>query len=97
QSYMPFARSFAASGVVSGSLADSAAKAGVPAAALVEALAALRTGIDLERELRDGDRFYVRYERSFTAAGAPVGIGKVLWAELRTEAKGTVAIHRFRT
>ncbi|CAN5194156.1 hypothetical protein BH10PSE6_BH10PSE6_12040 [soil metagenome] len=97
QSYMPFTRTLSASGIVSGSLATSAASAGVPAAAMIEALSALGAGIDLERELRDGDRFYVRYERGFTAAGAPIGIGKVLWAELRTETKGTVAIHRFRT
>ena len=97
QGYMPFTRVLGASGIVSGSLAESAAEAGVPAAAMVEALAALGTAIDLERELRKGDRFYVRYERTFTAAGDSVGIGKVLWAELRTEAKGTVAIHRFRT
>jgi murein DD-endopeptidase MepM/ murein hydrolase activator NlpD len=97
QSYMPFTRTFSASGIVSGSLAASAAAAGVPAAALIEALAALGAGIDLERELRDGDRFYVRYERGFTAAGDPIGVGKVLWAELSTEAKGTVSIHRFRT
>jgi murein DD-endopeptidase MepM/ murein hydrolase activator NlpD len=97
QSYMPFTRVFGASGVVSGSLAWSAIEAGVPAAAMVEALAALGTGIDLERELRKGDRFYVRYERTFTVTGNPIGVGKVLWAELRTEAKGTLSIHRFRT
>ena len=97
QSYLPFTRVLGASGTVSGSLAESAAEAGVPPAAMVEALAALGTAIDLERDLRKGDRFYVRYERTFTAVGNPVGIGKVLWAELRTEAKGTVAIHRFRT
>lgn len=97
RSYMPFTRVVAASGIVSGSLVDSAAGAGVPPAAMVEALAALRTGIDLDRDVRSGDRFYVRYERTFTAIGDPIGVGKVLWAELRTDAKGTVAIHRFRT
>jgi len=97
QSYMPFTRVFGAIGVVSGSFAESAAEAGVPAAAMVEALAALGTTIDLERDVRKGDRFYVRYERTFTAVGNPIGIGKVLWAELRTGAKGTIAIHRFRT
>jgi murein DD-endopeptidase MepM/ murein hydrolase activator NlpD len=96
QAYMPFTRASAASGVVSGSLAQSTEAAGVPPAAMVEALGALGAGIDLDRELRDGDRFYVRYERTYTAAGNPVGIGRVLWAELRTEAKGTIAIHRFR-
>ena len=43
-----------------------------------------------------GDRFYVRYSR-LHPEGAPIGVGHVLWAELRTAAKGTVAIHRFRT
>ncbi|MEY5037869.1 MAG: hypothetical protein RL472_975, partial [Pseudomonadota bacterium] len=33
QSYMPFTRALGASGIVSGSLADSAVEAGVPAAA----------------------------------------------------------------
>jgi murein DD-endopeptidase MepM/ murein hydrolase activator NlpD len=97
QSYMVFSRVFGATGIVSGSLAESAVGAGVPAAAMVEALAALGTGINLERDLHKGDRFYVRYERTFTVAGNPIGIGKVLWAELRTEAKGTLSIHRFRT
>jgi len=93
---LPFTRAYSASGVVSGSLAEAATEAGVPAAAMVEALEALGAGIDLKRELRNGDRFYVRYERSFTAAGDPIEIGRVLWAELQTEAKGKVSIHRFR-
>jgi murein DD-endopeptidase MepM/ murein hydrolase activator NlpD len=96
QSYLPFTRNVAASGVVRGSLSESTAAAGVPAAAMVEALDAFATAIDLKRDLHDGDRFYVRYERTFTAKGDPVGTGRVLWAELRTEAKGIVAIHRFR-
>jgi len=95
--YLPFTRVFGASGIVSGSLAESAAEAGVPPAAMVEALAAFATGIDLERDLRKDDRFYVRYEKTFTAVGDSIGIGKVLWAELHTEAKGMIAIHRFRT
>ncbi|WP_428660491.1 M23 family metallopeptidase [Reyranella sp.] len=93
---LPFTRRYSTTGVVRGSLAAAATEGGVPAAALVEALDALAAGIDLERELRDGDRFYVRYERSFTAAGVPIGIGRVLWAELDTQAKGKVSIHRYR-
>lgn len=94
--YMPFSRTYSAIGIVRGSLADATAEAGVPAAAMVEAIEALGAGIDLKRELRDGDRFYVRYERSFTAAGDPIDIGRVLWAEVQTQAKGKVSIHRFR-
>ena len=96
QSYLPFTRSIGASGVIKGSLAESTAAAGVPPAAMLEALNAFATAIDLERDLRDGDRFYVRYERTFTIEGNPMGVGRVLWAELRTQAKGTLAIHRFR-
>jgi murein DD-endopeptidase MepM/ murein hydrolase activator NlpD len=96
QSYMPFTRTLAASGMVRGSLRASAESAGVPPAAMIEALDAFAAAIDLERDVRDGDRFYVRYERTYTAAGNAVGVGRVLWAELRTGAKGTLAIHRFR-
>ncbi len=79
-----------------GSLAEAAAEGGVPAAAMVEALDALAAGIDLNRDLHDGDRFYVRYERSFTAAGSPIEVGRVLWVELDTQARGKVSIHRFQ-
>src|SRR5258708_38434391 len=96
QSYLPFTRSIGTSGIVKGSLAESTAAAGVPPAAMLEALDAFATAIDLERDLRDGDRFYVRYERTFTIDGNPMGVGRVLWAELKTQAKGTLAIHRFR-
>jgi murein DD-endopeptidase MepM/ murein hydrolase activator NlpD len=96
QSLMPFTRSLAASGVVQGSLADSAEAAGVPPAAMLEALDALGAAIDLRRDVHDGDKFYVRYEQTFTVQGTPIGTGRVLWAELHTAAKGTVAIHRFK-
>src|SRR5438309_2158481 len=96
QSYLPFTRSVGVSGILKGSLADATVAAGVPAAAMIEALDAFATAIDLERDLREGDRFYVRYERTFTIDGAPVGAGRVLWAELRTQAKGTLSLHRFR-
>jgi murein DD-endopeptidase MepM/ murein hydrolase activator NlpD len=96
KSYLPFTRAIGANGVIKGSLAESTAAAGVPPAAMLDALNAFATAIDLERDLKDGDRFYVRYERSFTIEGNPMGAGRVLWAELRTQAKGTLSIHRFR-
>src|SRR5262249_44728282 len=89
-------RALAASGVVAGSLARSTEAAGVPAATMVEALQAFGTAIDLERDLHDGDRFYVRYERTYTADGTAVGVGRVLWAELRTQSKGTLPLIRPR-
>jgi murein DD-endopeptidase MepM/ murein hydrolase activator NlpD len=95
-SYLPFSRSIGVSGVIKGSLAESTTTAGVPPAAMLEALDAFGTAIDLQRDLRDGDKFYVRYERTFTIEGNPIGTGRVLWVELRTQSKGILAIHRFR-
>ena len=63
---------------------------------MVEALQALATAIDPERDVKAGDLFWVHYEQEYTVEGDPIGIGRVVWAELRTAAKGTVAIHRFR-
>ena len=92
----PFTREIAAAGVVSQSLDAALAEAGVPAAAMLEARQALATSLDLGRDIGAGDRFYVRYQQTFTAEGTPIGVGRVLWAELRTKAKGTIALHRFR-
>lgn len=94
---LPFTRQIAVRGGVSGSLEASTAAAGVPAAAMLEVVEAFATSLDLARDVRDGDNFYVRYEQTFTVEGAPIGIGRVMWAELRTAAKGTLAIHRLRT
>ncbi len=94
---LPFTREIAASGVVSGSLNSSLARAGVPAAAMLEALQAFGSAMNLDRDVNVGDHFHVRYEQTFTAEGASIGVGRLLWAELRTRARGTVAIHRFRT
>ncbi len=97
QESLAFTRQIAVDGTIAGSLEASTATAGVPAAAMVEALQAFATSIDLGREVGDGDRFHVRYEQTFTVTGTPIGTGRVVWAELRTTAKGTLAIHRFRT
>lgn len=96
EAYQPFTREIASNGVVAESLDMALADAGIPAAAMLEARQALATTIDVARDVRAGDRFYVRYEQTFTAEGAAIGVGRVLWVELRTKAKGTVAIYRFR-
>lgn len=94
--YLPFKRAIGVSGVLKGTLTESAVAAGVPAATMVEAVKALATGADLDRDLHDGDRFYIRYEQTFTSAGAPIEVGRVLWLEIKTATKGTLALHRFR-
>jgi murein DD-endopeptidase MepM/ murein hydrolase activator NlpD len=92
----PFTREIAGEGAVEESFDASLTDAGVPAAARLEVRRALAASIDLGREVAAGDRFYVRYEQTFTALGAPVGVARVVWAELVTRARGPLAIHRFR-
>ena len=88
---------------MSGSLANSAVAAGVPRAAMLEALQALdgatggATGSATGgRAPQDGDAFYVSWEQTYTIEGNPIGVGRVLWMELRTESGATTAIHRFQ-
>ena len=95
--HLPFTREIAAAGVVVEALAPSLAEARVPATVMLEARKALAGTIDLERETGAGDRFYVRYRQPFTVDGTPIGTAQLIWLELRTTAKGTVALHRFRS
>lgn len=93
---LTFTRQIGDSGVITGSLVDSMVVAGVPASTSLAALQALESVIDLERDIHTGDYFYVRHEETFTSAGDRVGVGRVLWLEVNTKAKGTIAIHRFQ-
>jgi len=93
---LPFTREIGVSGIVGEALALSLAEVGVPSVVLLEARQALATIVDLDREVGVGDRFYLRYRQGFTVGGARVGTPLLLWAELRTTAKGTIALHRFR-
>jgi len=94
---LPFKRTMGVDGAVSGALGQSAVAAGVPWEAMVEPLQALGAAIDLDRDVHDGDRFYVRYERTFSLGGTPADDGRVLWAEVRQAGKkAPVAVYRFR-
>jgi len=93
----PFTRDIAVEGSVEGSFDASLAAAGMPAAEMLEARRVLAASIDLGREVAAGDHFYIRYRKMFTAEGAPIGVGRVMWAELVTRARGNIAIHRFRS
>ncbi len=90
-----FTRERGVSSIVTGSLADSTATVGVPAAAMAEALRAFPTAVDLNHDVKTGDRFHVRYEETFTLDDEPTGAARVLWAEIKTS-KGIFAVHRFR-
>ena len=92
----PFTREIAMEGAVEGSFEASLAAAGMPAAEMLEAQRALAASIDLGREVAAGDHFYIRYKKMFTAEGAPIGVGRVIWAEVVTRTRAPIAIHRFR-
>jgi len=93
---LTYTRQIGDSGIVTGSLADSMVVAGVPASTSLAALKALGNVIDPDRDIHTGDYFYVRHEETFTSAGNRIGVGRVLWLEVATRAKGTIAIHRFQ-
>lgn len=93
---LPYTREIAAAGVVGEALAASLTEARVPATVVLEARKALAGTLDFERETGAGDRFYVRYRQPFTVDGTPIGTAQLVWLELRTTAKGAVALHRFR-
>jgi murein DD-endopeptidase MepM/ murein hydrolase activator NlpD len=95
--YQPFTREIGVDGVISSSFDEAINHAAIPRATMLEATKALATAIDLGRDVQREDRFYVRYEQQFAALGAAVGVARVLWAELHTQAKGMITIHRFRT
>jgi murein DD-endopeptidase MepM/ murein hydrolase activator NlpD len=94
--HLPFTREIATAGTVAETLAWSLAEARVPATVVLELRKALPGTIDLDREVGAGDRFYVRYRQGFTVDGTPIGTAQLIWLELRTTAKGTIALHRFR-
>jgi hypothetical protein len=95
QALLPFTRSLSVSGIVAGSLAGSTATAGVPPAAMLEALRALDGAVG-PRVPQDGDAFFVHWEQTYTIDGHPIGIGRVLWTELRLADGSIFAVHRFR-
>jgi murein DD-endopeptidase MepM/ murein hydrolase activator NlpD len=93
---LAFTRRLGTGGIVTGTLADSLDAAGAPASTTLEALRALGTALDLDKDIHTGDRFYLRHEQTFTLAGNRIGVGRVLWLEVATRTKGTVAVHRFQ-
>src|SRR5471032_8659 len=95
-SCLQFTRQLGTGGAVFGAFADATAAAGVPAAATREAARALGIAVDLERDLHDGDHFYLRWEQAFALDGRPTGDGRLLWAELKTKTKGTIVVQRLR-
>src|SRR3954464_4920587 len=73
QPCLDFTRQLGTGGAVFGAFADATAAAGVPSAAIRDAARVLGTALDLERDLHDSDRFYLRWEQAFALDGQPTG------------------------
>lgn len=82
-------------GFVEESLEDSLAMAGLPAALGLELKDALSSALD-RRPLESGDRFEVRYQQTVAADGREVGASRIVSADVRTAAKGRIALYGFR-
>ena len=96
QALQPFSREIARTVVIASTLGEALGRSDLPNVVALEALKALAATVNLERDLKPGDRFHVRYAQAFTAAGAPVGIGRVLWAELALARRAPIVVHRFK-
>ncbi len=91
-----FTRNLGTGGSVCGTFAETTTAARVPTAVAAEAVRALGFAVDLERDLRDGDHFYLRWEQAFALDGETAGEARLLWLELKTKAKGTIVVQRFK-
>lgn len=92
---LPMTREIVADGVVMGLLDLAFVRAKVSTGLTTELRKAFAAAIDLERDVQPGDTFYVRYAETRNPRGAVIA-SRLLWAEFRTRAKGSVAVHRFR-
>lgn len=92
---LPVTREVAADGVVVGLLDLAFVRAGVSAGLSADLRSAFAAALDLERDVQAGDAFSLRYAETRTPRGTVVA-RRLLWAEVRTKAKGSVSIHRFR-
>ena len=96
KSHLSFTRRLRVTGAIDGPLAQSAARAGLPATAVLEMVRAFRAALDLDEDLMNGDCFTVSYRQEYTLEGHPIGVPQVMWATLNTAARGTLSVHRFR-
>lgn len=86
----------AAQGVIRSSLFEAGAQAGVPISVMMAFLQNFSYDVDFQRDLQQGDRFEVMYEKLVTADGTEAGEGELLYASL-TLSGDDMPIYRFKT
>ena len=83
------------SGVIHGSLFESAFANGVPAAILAEMIRAYSYDVDFQRDIQAGDRFEVMFERTVDSQGRLVRDGDMVYANLTLSGEA-MPIYRFQ-
>lgn len=73
---------YAQEATVQNSLFGSAAKAGIPAAVISEAIRVYSWDIDFQRDIRQGDKIQVMYEQYETEDGVKIKTGNIVYAKL---------------
>ena len=68
--------------------------AGVPAVIIARMIRLMSWDVDFQRDIRDGDRFEVMYERAYDKGGKPVFNGAVKYAALTLSGK-KVTVYRY--
>lgn len=92
---IPLSREIAhASGMITNSLVESTAAAGIPNNLVMELVKAYSYDVDFQREIREGDRFDILYEQYQDPNGKTVEQGKVIYASLALQDK-TLTVYRF--
>ena len=86
----------AAAGAITSSLAADTGTAGVPYAVLMPLIRAYSYTVDFQRDIRDGDRFEVLFEREYFDDGRVARDGEVLYARLQLGDRD-LPVYRFET
>jgi murein DD-endopeptidase MepM/ murein hydrolase activator NlpD len=76
-----------AGGVISDSLYLSARRAGLPDSIIADTIRIFSYDVDFQREVRNGDRFEVFFERHHDEQGQPVKEGNILFASMTLSGK----------
>ena len=74
-------------GVITSSLYETGIKSGIPANLLGEVINAFSYDVDFQRDIKDGDRLDVLYEKMETSDGIGAGAGNLVYAALTLKSK----------
>lgn len=83
-------------GVIDDSLFLSAYKQGLPDSVIVDMIRIFSFDVDFQREIRQGDRFEILYERKMSEDGRRVEEGQILFAKLTLRGK-PISLYRYKS